>query len=428
MLDIFKQTLTLDLDQNLVALLVSKNSPSKKQKIEEDYGIDQWNNSYELLFNRNYLNQQILKFFKNKNLDEDLLSQVFNIDFSTLLTEREFSILISSLQKVSSDINELNDTIEALNFDITEYWVKQYEKLKNSKFDIYKACLFNSLKDKDSNQKSEFLKKLEDYRNRTINKSSLENSIYFDLNKKLQTDFPVILIQPIESKIDEKYTENVNKLVTEFNITYDDFDYIIQNHDDLKSRLYFEISDELKELITKDIDNTKNIESKEVHVPQETKTEKTKLVDLPTKKSHLESKDKVEKSSKDYEHHNKHNEQAGKTAEEIAYNELRKTYPKLIWHSKNSKIPADRNNPPLNVVCDMWNRGEENSYFEIKSAVDGFQMSINEYNSMKENSDTYEVVLVNRENGSISRHKFYELDKFKRINVYLFQFKQIEEK
>lgn len=427
-LDIFKQTLTLDLDQNLVALLVSKNSPSKKQKIEEDYGIDQWNNSYELLFNRNYLNQQILKFFKNKNLDEDLLSQVFNIDFSTLLTEREFSILISSLQKVSSDINELNDTIEALNFDITEYWVKQYEKLKNSKFDIYKACLFNSLKDKDSNQKSEFLKKLEDYRNRTINKSSLENSIYFDLNKKLRTDFPVILIQPIESNIDEKYTENVNKLVTEFNITYDDFDYIIQNHDDLKSRLYFEISDELKELISKDIDNTTNIKSKEVHVPQETKTEKTKLVDLTTKKSHLESKDKVEKSSKDYEHHNKHNEQAGKTAEEIAYNELRKTYPKLIWHSKNSKIPADRNNPPSNVVCDMWNRGEENLYFEIKSAVDEFQMSIEEYNSMKENQDTYEVVLVNRENGSISRHKFCELDKFKRINEYLFQFKQIEGK
>ena len=76
----------------------------------------------------------------------------------------------------------------------------------------------------------------------------------------------------------------------------------------------------------------------------------------------------------------------------------------------------------------MWNRGEENSYFEIKSAVDGFQMSINEYNSMKENPDTYEVVLVNRENGSISRHKFYELDKFKRINEYLFQFKQTEEK
>lgn len=345
-----------------------------------------------------------------------------------MLTEREFSILISSLQKVSSDINELNDTIEALNFDITEYWVKQYEKLKNSKFDIYKACLFNSLKDKDSNQKSEFLKKLEDYRNRTINKSSLENSIYFDLNKKLRTDFPVILIQPIESNIDEKYTENVNKLVTEFNITYDDFDYIIQNHDDLKSRLYFEISDELKELISKDIDNTTNIESKEVHVPQETKTEKTKLVDLTTKKSHLESKDKVEKSSKDYEHHNKHNEQAGKTAEEIAYNELRKTYPKLIWHSKNSKIPADRNNPPSNVVCDMWNCGEENLYFEIKSAVDEFQMSIEEYNSMKENQDTYEVVLVNRENGSISRHKFCELDKFKRINEYLFQFKQIEGK
>lgn len=273
------------------------------------------------------------------------------------------------------------------------------------------------------------MKKLENYRNLIINKSSLENSIYFDLNKKLQTDFPVILIQPIESKIDERYTENVNRLITEYNITHEDFDCIIQNHDDLKSRLYFEISDELKDIIAKYIDNkTETTEYKESPIPKETKTEKTTLVYCLTQKSQPESKEKVEKSSKDYEHHNKQNEQAGKTAEEIAYNELRKTYPKLIWHSKNSKIPADRNNPPSNVVCDMWNRGEENLYFEIKSAVDEFQMSIEEYNSMKENQDTYEVVLVNRENGSISRHKFCELDKFKRINEYLFQFKQIEGK
>ena len=46
---------------------------------------------------------------------------------------------------------------------------------------------------------------------------------------------------------------------------------------------------------------------------------------------------------------------------------------------------------------------------------------------MKDNPETYEVVLVNRENGSISRHKFGELDTFKKVNEYIFRFKQIEE-
>ncbi|WP_443738883.1 hypothetical protein [Treponema sp.] len=428
MLDIFKQTLTLDLDQNLVALLVSKNSSSKKQKIDEDYGIDQWSNSYELLFNCNFLNQQVLKFFKNKNLDEELLAQISNIDFSTSLTEKEFPILISSLQKISSDINDLNGTVEALNFNIIDYWKNQYEKLKNSKFDLYKECLFNSLKDKDSAKKSEFLNKLNYYRNQSIKKSSFENSIYFNLDKKLQSDFPEISLKPIDFNIDENYTQNVESLITEFNLTHEDFDCIIQNYGDLKSRLYFEVPSELKEILAKEINQICITELKSAPVPKETKTIKTKLIDSPAQKSQPESKDKVEKSTKDYEHHNRQNEQAGKTAEEIAYNELRKTYPKLIWHSKNSKILADRNNPPSNVVCDMWNRGDENSYFEVKSAVDTFQMSINEYNSMKENQDTYEVVLVNRDNGSISRHKYKELDKFKKINEYLFEFKQIEEK
>lgn len=74
-------------------------------------------------------------------------------------------------------------------------------------------------------------------------------------------------------------------------------------------------------------------------------------------------------------------------AEEIAYNELQKTFKSLIWHSKYSPIPADRKKlPPDGVVCDMWNIDsiKGNTYFEIKSSTTEFEMTINEYESMKQ--------------------------------------------
>ena len=63
-------------------------------------------------------------------------------------------------------------------------------------------------------------------------------------------------------------------------------------------------------------------------------------------------------------------------------------------------------------------------YFEVKSSITEFEMSINEYNSMSANRDSYEVVLVNRDTKEISRHKFDELDGLKQASRYLFKFKQ----
>lgn len=87
-------------------------------------------------------------------------------------------------------------------------------------------------------------------------------------------------------------------------------------------------------------------------------------------------------------------------------------------------IPADRNTPPPGgVICDMWDQAS-NTYFEVKSATKEFEMSINEYESMKNNQDNYEVVLVNTNTREISRHTFAELDEFKQISGYKFIFEQ----
>ena len=75
----------------------------------------------------------------------------------------------------------------------------------------------------------------------------------------------------------------------------------------------------------------------------------------------------------------------------------------------------------------MWvHSNDGNIYFEIKSSTTEFEMSINEYESMKNNKENYFVVLVNRDTKEISKHKFDELDSFKEPSKYKFTFKQIE--
>ena len=138
----------------------------------------------------------------------------------------------------------------------------------------------------------------------------------------------------------------------------------------------------------------------------------------------------TEKSQQDYKKRAIDNEKAGKAAEEIAYAELKKEFPELIWHSKYSINPADRNNPPPGgIICDMWNSNPQGeiTYFEVKSSIGEFEMSINEYESMQNNPDNYKIVLVNRNTKEISLHQFFEIDAFKRVNSYIFRFKQIRE-
>ena len=74
----------------------------------------------------------------------------------------------------------------------------------------------------------------------------------------------------------------------------------------------------------------------------------------------------------------------------------------------------------------MWNFDPENgnSYFEVKSATTEFEMTVNEYESMKNNKQNFEVVLVNKDTQEISRHKFVELEEFKQVNGYKFKFEQ----
>ena len=201
--------------------------------------------------------------------------------------------------------------------------------------------------------------------------------------------------------LDEKYNNNYSTYINRKDITKDEFDYYIDGNKEIKSLLYF---DRTEEVIQEFLNSINSVEDSNVlsdnslkNNINETKTIITELAANSTSKETRRSSNyNGELGDKKTREINETNENAGREAEYIAYTELKKHYPDLIWHSKYSNIPADKNKlPPNNVVCDMWSRSNElNVYFEVKSSISEFEMTINEYNSMKENKNNYFVVLV----------------------------------
>ena len=431
-IEIFKQALTLSLENesSLIELLISKDTKSKKIKIDDLYGIDKWNSVYELLYNRNFTNEQCCQFFKENRLKIDLLNKISKIDFTSELSQFEYETLIRALKEVSKDIVDLNQYSESINISLIPFFEIEMKKLMNSEFEKYRLNVYQKTKF-IPNDYALFLDKLEAYKNFDTVNFKFKNSVLTDLNNILLDKFTELKIETrLNLNPDDIYNANVKNIISNSSFSNDDFDYFIQNHKETRAILYFEIPSELctdiKNFLLK---NTIKDSRTSYSVQDEIRssTVQTKLKEVKTSQHEPRIQGRTEKSKKDYENNHIQAEHAGKSAEEIAFNELRKTYKNLIWHSKYSNNPADRNNPPPNgIVCDMWNFDSKNGnlYFEVKSATTEFEMTLNEYESMKRNKNNFEVVLVNRDTQEISRHTFQELEAFKQVNGYKFRFEQ----
>ena len=256
---------------------------------------------------------------------------------------------------------------------------------KLDEFKKYRNNLYTEIQSKKSDY-SQFLERIEAFKNYDTSKFSFENTISVDLLGIISKQFPELLYNS-QSLLnpDEIYNSNVEKIISDLKITNDDFDYFIQNHKEQKSSIYFEIQDSLYDSIRNFLSNMNESNDEEGEVKTSLDNINSTTIHTKLKKSQKSYNESThsggfsEKSKKDYERRNTQNDNAGKSAEEIAYYELKKTYKNLIWHSKNSHIPADRNNPPPNgVVCDMWNSDSEkgNLYFEVKSSTTEFELSI----------------------------------------------------
>lgn len=126
--DIFKQLLTLELDANLIELLVSKDATRKRDKISDEFGVDKWNESYELLFSENAISRSVFDYFSDNGASSDTLNQIENVDFSYFLRDSDYETVISSLKEITKDISNFNNLSELLNIDVREYWQKKVRR------------------------------------------------------------------------------------------------------------------------------------------------------------------------------------------------------------------------------------------------------------------------------------------------------------
>lgn len=426
-IEIFKEAVSPQIPSDLAELLISKNQLEKEYKIKEKYGIDMWSNSYNNLFEASFISKKICEFFRDNGLTPDLVNNLEKIDFSSDLSDDEFKLLFECLMSIKKDIKDLNDLNETINIDASSYIRRYCIEYLNSMRAIYKNKCFYYLRNNLCEQKN-FLSMLNGFNSYDFSDANICNSVNYNPKEILETKYPLLKnVEEDNIDIDKIYNEHYDTCVNTVEINKEEFDYYIENNIQEKSLLYF---DDYKNVIDKVKKLKSTVENKQTNNSDkdnyETTTINTELI--PTSKTNADRHFKGEMSKKETEEVTNNREKSGKTAEEIAYKELKKEYNDLIWISKYSNNQADKNNlPPNGIVCDMWRYSADgNLYFEIKSAIDEFEMSINEYESMKSNQNNYYVVLVNRETKEISLHKFDEIDPLKEASKYCFKFKQVK--
>ncbi len=429
--EMFKEAVSPQISVDLAELLICKNNEDRRRIIEEKYGIDKWNTSYEALFERSSLLKMIEEFFKANKLNNELFCQISNIDFSSNLPDEDISLLIKCLESIDKDVCDINSIHGTINIDIRNYIKKQYLTRLSSFRNIYKSCVYSSLVNFSDKQQS-YLALIEAFDNYDFEDVEIENSIHYSVKDALIKKFPVLDCD-IQNIIDVNgiYNTHYADCISREGIVKADFEYFIEMSKEEKSLLYFNSYEKVIQDYLTYIDNhNSNISSvnyEDEISKDETSTITTELIANDSlsgeRKKGNYSGEFGRKRSREI---SDSNELAGEMAEKIAFTELKKNYPDLIWNSKYSTIPEDRNNqPPNNIVCDMWNPSDAgNTYFEVKSSISEFEMSLNEYESMKKNKAVYYVVLVNRETKEISKHLFDELEQFKVPVGYKFSFKQ----
>jgi len=424
--DIFKQSLTLKLEEDLIELLISMERGLKREKIEEKFGFGKWAESEELLFQKKLLNEQIESFFKDNELSLELCEEISGINYLGKLNLENLKKIIDALKSIGKDVVDLNLLDVCLNVDITPYWIEQLKRSIDLNYDHYKSKLYDSAV--DCQDKTKFSGNLDKYKEFVCD---VANSVYFDVDKILEESFPLLkegMGSKSSNEIDELYEEHFNQIVSEYSISKDDLEDFINKNEEIRSLLYFEIpegiDEKIKEYLKKD--EEKSPES----TPPDVGTTGTQIVVLdPPDPPAPGPRSPKPRTKKDIDKKNKNSDKKGKTAERIAYKELKKTYGKLIWHSENSDIRADKvksKYPPDGIVCDMWNCDpvHGNMYFEVKSESNCFEMTSNEYDSMAENKDNYVVILANTDTRKISHHKFDEIERLKQPSAYMFKFKK----
>lgn len=191
--DIFKQLLTLEIDANLIELLVSKDSTRKREKVSEEFGVDRWNDSYELLFGVDATSKLVEDYFSRNGASIDTLKKLSEVDFTYVVRDPEFEQVIAGLKEIDKDIEDVNQLSELIRIDLREYWQRKIKQYIEENYQQFSNKLYSKLFiEGDIEKQNDYLKELVEYKGYYIHLDSISNSVNFDLVQVVYEAFPVL--------------------------------------------------------------------------------------------------------------------------------------------------------------------------------------------------------------------------------------------
>ncbi|SLK50312.1 Uncharacterised protein [Mycobacteroides abscessus subsp. abscessus] len=424
--DIFKQLLTLELDANLIELLVSKDATRKREKISDEFGVDKWNESYELLFSKNAINQMIYDYFSENGASPSTLSQIENVDFSYILRDSDYETIISSLIKINQDISDLNNLSELINIDVREYWQKKLKRYLDEHQQEYADKLFSKLfSDGDVEKQNRFLDELEKYKDYTINLGSIKNSVKFDLAQIVYQIFPILIDNIEKNDVKTIYKEHYESLNPE-NLFPDE----IANNQKAQIMIYFRRVDEFKNWLNKQhdkVEKEQSEKSKDTYKQLEGVTPEEQAIEFHESKGSPSTNKRRQsgaytKSAE--EKANKAKKIVGNKGELLIYNLLCKQHGKENVYPKSEAFVEIGILKPGQAISGEYDLSYKDKhgklyYVEVKTG-DGksFIITPGELEFAKQNPDQFKLYLVSEIDSDQPKYqevplRFWEIDKFR---------------
>jgi len=256
--DIFKQLLTLEIDANLIELLVSKDSTRKREKVSEEFGVDKWNDSYELLFSENAISKLVLDYFAEHGASDDTLNKMNAIDFPYLIRDSEYEHVIAALKEIEKDIEDLNHLSELIHIDVKEYWQSKIKQFIEENQQQFADKLFSKLMaEGDIEKQNSYLKALEEYQGYCPDLDSIENSVEFESVQAVYNAFPVLNGDFERGDVREVYKLNYDEMNPE-NLFADE----IANNPKVQIMIYFKRVNDFNNWLNSQQNNIHNDKAK----------------------------------------------------------------------------------------------------------------------------------------------------------------------
>lgn len=329
--EVFAEAISSQIESDKFSYLLLSNERGKKEIIRSQYGVDKWNTIYELLYQSKRINDLIIKFFTGNALSEQKLHSLKDIDFSAELSVEEYEKLRKLLLIIGKDIQDINNYNELIEIDIRPCIKAIFSNYRDSQVEIYRInCYCYALK-YGASQKS-YLDECRQFRCYDLEINSIKNTIHQKFEETLKCKFSKFDPANFDPSIcvDDIYNKHCKTILENSGLTDNELESYLDTYPDIKSRLYFEIPENICEEVKKfstdesgEEDTTKENLIADFGGYETTTIETMLLPNNSTQENNPQVKS--EKSQKQYEKEASNKEKAGKKAEQIAYVELKKT-------------------------------------------------------------------------------------------------------